>query len=160
MSKQLLAFRLAYPCALSLGGASAERQFSRLKRLSGRQPKSSEPRASSHQLPSHHIQGHLSSEAADELAISGELPLYHLGSAIAGQGVKHETHRLFRASAGGPSDSRDANANSRFAAVTDAFGQSCRYLGTYGSMFFDHCCRYTGQLRLSVGRITECPRHK
>src|SRR3977135_633907 len=74
---------------------------------------------SSHQLPSHHIQGHLSSEAADKLAISGELPLYHFGATIAGQGVKHQTHRLIRGSAGGPSDSRDANANRRFAAVTD-----------------------------------------
>ena len=89
---------------------------------------------SSHQLPSHHIQGHLSSEAADELAISGELPLYHFGSTIAGQGVKHQTHGLFRASAGGPSDSRDANAYRRFTAVTDAFGESCRYIGTYRSM--------------------------
>src|SRR5260370_33031097 len=86
---------------------------------------------SSHQLPSHHIQGHLSSEAADELAISGELPLHHFGSTVAGQGVKHQTHGFFRASAGGPSDSPDSPANRPITAGKDGLGQSRRLLPPY-----------------------------
>src|SRR5579864_1467876 len=67
--------------------------------------------APSHQFPSHHIECHGRGEAADALAIAGEVSFHDFGSGVAGNGVKYQANRFFgrtstRASYAGDSDSQ------------------------------------------------------
>src|SRR6266852_5094278 len=90
-----------------------------------------------HQFSSHHVQRLLARVPADSFAVAGEISLLDFGPFFRRQSVEHQADWFLLGSAGWSSDSRDAYAQRRAAALANSFGECGRNLAAYGAVFFD-----------------------